>query len=512
LCGYLPLIELTDSMLANLKALIVILTFAIAVFALARPICLRFMAAEDFDRRRMVWFLLTTMAFVSPSFWLYVLVAAPVMLWAGKRDASPLALYFLLVFIVPPFSIDIPIIGINKLFDLSQQRLLGIFILLPAVLRRPTGINNDQPSWFLYADIVLLLYGVLQLVLFMPYESTTNTLRRASLFLLDTYLIYFAFSRLNSDRRVITDAFGALCLSACIYASVAIFESQRKWLLYTGIGERWGVGDTLAWLLRGDSLRAQASLGHSLTLGFSLAMGVGAWMYLKSTEPSRLRRGAIFFLLSAGLFFTYSRAPWLSAALVSVLYLGFASKSLVSFIRSILLLVAIAGGIALTPLGDAVISLLPGVGSVGQETVDYRQALAETSWRLIQLHPLLGNPFVLLDMEELRQGQGIIDLVNAYAAITLFYGVVGLVLYCGVFLVSLIAGFRCLIQSRAVGDADMVSIGAALLACVIVTLLFMGTAGFIWIQWQLAGLLMGYAGLRVVRALPEPILRERFAA
>jgi hypothetical protein len=94
-------------MLLNLKALVVVLLLATPVFILAKPLCLRFTSPEDFARRRNVWYVLTVCAFVSPSFWLYALVAVPVLAWAGKRDASPTALYVLLFYVVPPVSIDI---------------------------------------------------------------------------------------------------------------------------------------------------------------------------------------------------------------------------------------------------------------------------------------------------------------------------------------------------------------------------------------------------------------------
>ena len=64
--------------------------------------------------------------------------------------------------------------------------------------------------------------------------------------------------------------------------------------------------------------------------------------------------------------------------------------------------------------------------STDDASVDYRQRLAERSWELIQLHPFFGDPLVLTKMEDLRQGEGIIDLVNTYAGITLFYGSIGL--------------------------------------------------------------------------------------
>ena len=78
---------------------------------------------EDFARRRNVWLLLTTAAFLSPSFWIYVMIAMPVMAWAAHRDSNPTALYLFLYFVIPPVFIAIPTVLINQLFALSNERL-----------------------------------------------------------------------------------------------------------------------------------------------------------------------------------------------------------------------------------------------------------------------------------------------------------------------------------------------------------------------------------------------------
>ncbi len=83
-----------------------------------------------------------------------------------------------------------------------------------------------------------------------------------------------------------------------------------------------------------------------------------------------------------------------------------------------------------------------------QDSVDQRQQLAETSWRLIQQNPWFGNPFVLLQMEELRTGDGIIDLVNGYVQVALFYGLVGLALFWRFVLGSLYKSYVTLRRSR----------------------------------------------------------------
>ena len=206
--------------------------------------------------------------------------------WAARKDSTPLALYVFLMFVIPPMEIRIPTIGIGALFDLSNIRLLGFLVLLPAVWTRTHGRGKGRRSacrpWICSCSRTVLL----QLVLFIPYESLTNTMRRGFLFMVDVYLVFFAFSRLLTDKEKLTDVMGALCLSAAIFAPIAVFESIRGWLLYVGIGDVWGFANRDAYLMRGDSLRAQAATGHSIVLGVILAMAIGCWLYLKSTQVS----------------------------------------------------------------------------------------------------------------------------------------------------------------------------------------------------------------------------------
>ncbi len=496
-------------MLINLKALVVVLVVAWVVFAMAKPLWLRFTTPEDFARRRMVWFVLTIVAFTSPSFWLYVLVAAPLMFWAGRRDSNPLGLYMLLFFLIPPMEITIPTLGINRLFDLNQMRLLGLVILLPAALTRVESSIRGEKIGFSGVDVLLIAYGLLQLVLLLPYEAFTNTLRRAFLFFLDAWLIYFAFSRLNDRKYLIADSLGALCLSACIFAPLAIFESLRHWLLYIGIGESWGALNADAYLLRGDSLRAQVSAGHSIPLGYVLALAIGCWLYLKSTQLTKSANPFIFTLLILGVFFSYARGPWLAAALVPFVFLALSSESAGKLAKGLLIFAACVGALLITPLGSSIVANLPFVGTAGQDTVEYRQQLAETSWRLIQQNPWFGNPFVMLQMEELRQGQGIIDLVNAYATVALFNGLVGLALFVGAFVFGLAQAYAALRHARAAGDLDAVMIGGSLIACMVATLFVMAVGGFAWFQWLLLGLLSGYmrAEARAAIGAPEDLAK-----
>jgi len=249
-------------MLYDLKTLIVVLAIAIAIFALAKPLCVPFMQEEDFTLRRNAWLTLTACAFLSPSFWIYAFVAVIVVAWTARRDSNPAALYLMFYAVIPPVIIDLPAIGINHLFTLSEARLLALVLLLP-LAARIFSINGDgRARRWTSVDVMLVSYLLLQVVLTMPYESITNTIRRGFLFGLDILLVYYVFSRVITTRASLTDAMAVLALIGAILAAIGTFESLRGWLLYEQIRIGWGSPDTGAFMMRADSLRAQASAGH----------------------------------------------------------------------------------------------------------------------------------------------------------------------------------------------------------------------------------------------------------
>jgi O-antigen ligase len=484
-------------MFINIKALIVVLALAWPVWALAKPICLRFTAPEDFARRRGVWFVVTIIAFLSPSLWFYLLLAGPLIAWAGRKDSNPLALYLLLLFVAPPFEIRIPTVLIGELFAVTHPRVLGFLILLPAVLARFSGPAAPASARWNAFDTLLIAYALLQLVLFIPYETPTNTMRRGFLYLLDTYLVFFAFSRLLNSRQELADVMGALCLSAAIAAPMAIFESMRGWLLYAGIPEMWGNPNIFGWLFRSGSLRAQVNAGHSITLGYIFSIAMGFWMFLKVFQSSKKVNFAFFILLTGGLLVTYARGPWLMAVLTVVVAFVLGTRNAVEMMKVALVPVLVMIALVASPFASQFVDLLPFVGTAAQDSIDQRQQLAETSWRLIQENPWFGNPFVLLQMEDLRTGDGIIDLVNGYVQVALFYGLVGLALFLAVYVLALVKSYVTFRRAIVSGDAEMVWLGASLIACMVGSLFMMAAGGQLWLQWVSAAILVAYARLQV---------------
>jgi O-antigen ligase len=492
----------------GLKELFCVLVIAAIVFWLAKPFVPLFITPGDFARRRNVWYALTVTAFISPSFWLFALIAIPVMAIAGRKDSNPSALYLMLLQVIPEVNVPVPMIGMPYLFFVNNYLLLSFCVMTPAALRimRSKDKTGIQPFGFM--DFCLLAYGCLTAVLYIHTQtpdggiypgSVTESLRRGFVFFFGIYIPYFAISRMDSNRRVLVDTMASFCLACALMAAIAVFESARHWLLYD-MPDRWGYGASFSmYLARGSSLRAMASSGHSLALGHLLAMAFGFWLYLQGRVDSKRLRLGVIALFWAGLLAAYARGAWIAAVLIYFLFAALRPNPLSTFLKASMAAMVVAIPVYLSPLGDKIISVLPFLGgTVDNFNVIYRQRLWERSWQIIQENPIWGDPAAMLKMQDLRQGQGIIDLVNTYAGVLLGSGFIGLSLFLA-FISS--ALFKTWLSSRRYMRAspDYGLLGGSLVSCILGTLLLIENGSFVGVSermfYVIAALAAAYAYL-----------------
>lgn len=508
------------------NALVYVLLIATPVFLYLKPILTRFTSEADYLRRRNVWFALTVAGFLSPSFWLFALVAAPLLMWGGRKDSNPVAFYLLLMQVIPDTPVQIPVVGINELFALNLHRLLSFFVLIPAAvrLRRSTDPAARQ---FTTTDWLVLGFGALQLFLYVPpdlphhqilHNSATNILRQALLFYVDVYVLYYVVSRCCSTRQAVVDAMASFCVACAVLAPLAVFESARHWLLYLDISAAWDVPVWVsAYLMRGHALRAQVTAGHAIALGYLLAVALGFWLYLSARVPRRVPRIATTALLVSGLVVTYSRGPWLGAVVIYAVFTALRPRAFSKALQATIAALLVAWGASFTAVGARILDSLPFIGAAAEsESAVYRQRLAVRAWQLFQEHPLFGDQLAIQKMEDLRQGEGIIDLVNTYVQVGLFYGIVGLALF---ITPTLLAFFGAVRQARRLQsqDPDFSSLGSTLAACQFGTLLVIATASFgpaiANLFYVLLGLTVAFVGMArahpgTVRAAEEQALQQ----
>ncbi len=462
-------------MYLSLKELFVVLVIATLVFRLAKPAAILFVTPQDLARRRKVWYLLTIVGFLSPSFWLYALVAVPVMLWAGRKDSNPGALYLLLLQVVPPIDIPVPMFGMARLIDINNYLLLSFCILAPAAMRMMRSKNPPGNKGLTTADFCLLSYGILGSFLYLHTQtpegglypgSITESLRRAAIFFFDIYIPYYLISRACTNHKALIDSMASACLGCALLAAIALFESGWHWLLYGEMYYRWTeiIGPN-SYVDRGGILRAMASSGHSMALGYMLVIAFGLWLYLRS----RVTRGRIRFgatgLFMGGLLAAYTRGAWIGAGLAYFLFAALRPGAISKLAKAVVAAAIVALVVFLSPLGDRIIQVIPALGgSVDSFNIIYRHRLFERAWEIIQQSPLLGDQTALLQMQDLRQGQGIIDLVNTYLDILLSNGFIGLTLFLLFVLIPMFKSWS-LIRKFRTTNPDLGMLGASLVAC-----------------------------------------------
>ena len=485
----------------NFRELIVILALATAVFAFAHRSACSITEARDFTRRRNLWFILTLAAFLAPNFWVYTAIAIPLLIHANRRETNPPSLFFFILFVLPMAAIQIPGIGfISNLFELSHARLLALFILLPAFfsMRR----HRDTPAFVrTWPDKALTAYLLLTIVLYLRETSVTGTLRQAFYIFTDVFLPYYVISRSLKTLQAFRDTLLSLVLAIMVLALIGVFETSWHWLLYRelqGTLGLAGISISGGYTTRDGMVRALASTGQPIALGYLMTVGIGLYLFLQHSIQRNFIRRLGMILLAAGLVAPLSRGPWVGAVVLVTVFIStgrYAARRLMSMALLVLLIFPL---ISLLPGGERIINLLPFIGSTEKETIVYRENLITNSMIVIQRNPWFGsvNYLETSEMEAMRQGQGIIDIVNTYLVVALEKGFVGLGLFVGFFAMTLLGIYRamCSIPDR---DSEEHLLGRVLLATLLSILVIIFTVTSITVipivYWSVAGLGVAYA-------------------
>lgn len=497
-------------MILALKELVVVLLISLGVFRLVRPVARLYCPDKDFARRCIAWLVLTIVVFLAPGFWVFLFVATPVLIALGRNDSNPAAAYLFLLFLLPGISVPIPMIGISFLMNVDFHLLLSFCLLTPTAWRLWKDKARPRAPGLKALDVLLLAYCLLASFFFVRPEiargilmevTFTDCLRRVTSIFFSLFVPYFVISRTSTNRAAVQDMIASFGIKSAVLAGVAIFEGARGWLLYSELPSRWGFSAG-GYLSRGGDIRAMASTGHPLTLGYLLAVGFGFWLYLQQGVKSRVAYVSITGLFLFGLLADYSRGPWLGAILIYLAFAALGPRGLPKMFKAIAGMSLVGLVVAVSPLGQKVARVVPYFGgTVDMGNVEYRERLFARSWDLIMEHPLFGDQQALLEMADLRQGEGIIDLINGFITILLGNGFVGLSLFLLFIVIGSFKTFR-VSAAAARSDPDLSRLGACLVACMLGSLLMTWVGGLVdTMICLLVGLMAAYVD--VGRRLPS---------
>lgn len=360
----------------------------------------------------------------------------------GKGHEGRLPAYVLLACISPQFQFELENIGpLRDIMQLNAFRILEIFILLPEAVRLAARRDRPpHPGWLRACDLATVAYVMYWTLHGYGHLNASSLAREAFSEVLDSLVPYYVLSRTclqpELRRRVMTVALFAIVFQ-CV---VGVVEALSRHLLYGQLqwlyGERWNL---IGALTRGDWVRAQAATPGPLILGVLALFGIGVWWALRPAIRTRsyLLLGAI---LVAGMLATFSRGPALALLILCTAGVALRFMSARGVLVASLALTALTAVCWNLGLGDAVVGVInqvSGLDKTADFNVLYRQELLKTSVALIQQSPWFGVPDYMSQMQSLRQGEGIIDLVNTYLVVLLNVGAFGLLLYLAPFAIVL---------------------------------------------------------------------------
>ncbi len=485
-------------MFEALKALAVVLTMSLGAFVFARMAFSDVVAPATIDRLRNIYLATTVAAFLIPNFWAMLFAVASIALLLGAAEKFKPAVFLLVLFAIPAADAYVPGIGpIQNFLSLYPFNVLIVVLLWPLLLR-----PNEHGAYAKIgrlADYCFILFALVSVALAFRETSATNGVRRATAFLLTSLGPYLVFSRMKWTTERLKLASLAYVVPMIALSGVGVAEVILNWHIYKVAVDNWDIYFFARYLAREGFLRAYGSVFGPITFGLFLVVAVALLPALIASATRKLPARLGYVALAGGLISTFSRGPWIGAILTVIVHAATDKKPLTSLVRLGLIGIAGVAAIAVTPLGGQLIDMLPFIGDVEERNIDYRARLFDVGLQVVQQNPWFGseNYKETEAMQSLFQGQGIIDIVNAYLQVALDKGLVGLGLFLGVTGLALWSAWRAIGEARKIDDELAIYCQAWVAALVGVMLVLATTTNVIAqiaeVHWLLCGICVGIA-------------------
>jgi hypothetical protein len=312
-------------------------------------------------------------------------------------------------------------------FTLTQLNYVLIICIAMAGAMLMSGVrlsNARLVTW----DLTFLTMIAAQLFMDVRGDDFLFFIRTTLQLILNLGLPYFVFSRAMVISENPSRLFMAMLLATSAIVFVAAFELMRSWLIYDDLTIAIGANPDLIsgyGKQRGGMLRPRATWTDSTSLSLYFAVMLTFLCAMRRELGSRRFVRILAGILMGGIFITLARVGYIAAvAGITACFLYERRYGRLALFAGGLPIVA--GG--LFALGRAVpmIGVSIGIAEDAADTFSYREMLLRDGLALWREHWLIGlsYPDILVNLEHLRQGEGIIDLVNQPLQILLRGGIV----------------------------------------------------------------------------------------
>ena len=435
---------------------------------------------SEIVRGALCWLFITFLAFAVsiPSVFFGLAILSLAILSPADKDER-LVFFFVMLPVLPGFvRWLIPFPGLDFLFEINNVSIVTIGVLLPLLFAsnryggKPPVDHAPSDRGFLF---MFLLFLLVKLLLDFRGTTVTDNLRSGVETVLElivpVYAVYRFTGSVDSVRRVLA----GIAIAACIVGSICMIQIVKVWPIYSEIPYSITIdsGMSRTFEIRGGLIRVPAMMGV-IPVGFFMAAGFFIVLTLRKLEQRRLYAIVFLAISLLSVYASGSRGAWISFVAMAAAF-AVSSGRLIRYRKWFVVI----GIVFIAPITSFVVSRLVAADPFG--TIQYRLDLLTNALRAIADNPVWGDPYFLTNpnLQSSLQGQGIIDVVNAYLGICLRYGVVGLIL----FSLPVMSCFRKVMKRHAYdlkqGNQDSELIHRFLTSYLFAALIFIFTTSFV---------------------------------
>lgn len=473
--------------------ILVISTISFNVIQKSRP---EFIGKEELKLWIKVWYLIISIAFITHHLWLtYFLVIMVFRTFVPPASSQKIIYYMLLLCALPLMRVEIPgLAGIRYIIKISYLMFLTLSLLLPVLLDNSLKKNKKKLS----TDTYVFIYVLILIALNFRDNTITNALRSSVVKILDIYVPYAVISRYITTKEQLNKLLYALFVGLAPIALLGIFEAVKHWHVYdqlsgmmTGTPPRKNRYDVRAGFLRATTVAA-----GPIVFGYMMIINIGLLLYLQSYMSKKYAR-LLMVGLSVALICSFARGTWIGCIFMVIMYTLTAPGAITKLIKMTVIGVGSIVLLSFTEFGKKFIDLLPIIGNTRSDTIEYREKLMEISVIVFKKSPWFGSPNFRDDplLEVMRQGQGIIDIVNSYVQIGLSSGGMGLLFFLLIFF-SLIFGCYMMTRKLPKEEFELIQMGRVLfgiLTAACMTIVTVSSIDYVPIfYWTLTGVAGAY--------------------
>ncbi|MET3825517.1 hypothetical protein ABIC16_001210 [Sphingomonas sp. PvP055] len=363
---------------------------------------------------------LNSALFISPYFPVAHLAVFLIPILLARTKKQLLVVMVVGCLLTPALAASLSIGGIY-LFGWTLQSTLGLGGLV-AIASTQKDRGAEPARW----NIALAAFVLLLIIIAIRGTSATNWLRQILAVVMSygiPVLVIDQCMRSAANRRTFLLTLAGI---GSMLAAILTYESRVHWPLYTSLYNKFQVLlPGLVVKFRDGSMRAYGPLDEATSAGFALVITFAAALACHRDFRNGPARYVVPALIGLGILAPQSRGGMIGAAVVLVCY-AFYHYGSAGLAKAAALLAPLAAVYFARSNSNG------GGTADAQNTVDYRQQLFHRGMEEFWKNPIIGDSMddVMARMEDMRQGEGIIDFVNSYLYFGLALGVIGVVLFC----------------------------------------------------------------------------------